>query len=58
MITKKAIRKIRLEELDKALDKMDFTRPEFLERNNFDLEGVVFNIGKLLLEHVRDSELS
>ena len=49
---KQYIRKLRLENLEKQLDKMDFTAEEV------DLEGVVFNMGKLLLEHIRKSELS
>jgi len=51
MITKKQIRELRLENLKKQLNKMDFTTGEV------DLEGVVFNIGVLLLEHIKDSEL-
>lgn len=55
MINKKRVLAMRLEVLGVTLDGMDF-EDEPIEQGV--LEGLIFNIGKLLLEHLEDhSEL-
>ena len=49
MNMKEHIRFMRLKNLEEQLNKMDFTTEEV------NLEGVVFNMGKLLLEYIKET---
>ena len=52
MNMKEHIRFMRLKNLEEQLNKMDFTTEEV------NLEGVVFNMGKLLLEYIKENQSS